>query len=59
MRTGNGAWAPRQLDVYGQVLDLACLYEALGGRLDRQTRRLLGALAEAARREWRLPAHGI
>ncbi|MDX6752244.1 glycoside hydrolase family 15 protein [Geminicoccaceae bacterium 1502E] len=59
VRTGNGAWAQRQLDVYGQVLDLACLYEILGGKLDRQTRRLLEALAEAALREWRIPDHGI
>lgn len=59
VRTGNGAFEQRQIDIYGQVLDLACLYEQLGGRLDRQQRRLLGAFAAVVEREWNVPDHGI
>jgi hypothetical protein len=45
VRVGNGAFRQRQIDVYGQVLDLALLYERLGGRLSEQYRRLLRTLA--------------
>ncbi len=33
MRTGNGAYLQLQIDVYGQMLDLALMYKALGGQL--------------------------
>jgi GH15 family glucan-1,4-alpha-glucosidase len=59
VRTGNGAYDQRQIDIYGQVLDLACLFEALGGRFDPQRRRLLDAFARLVEREWEIPDHGL
>jgi alpha,alpha-trehalase len=59
VRTGNGAWDQRQIDVYGQVLDLAVLYECLGGRLGRQEHRLLEAFAGLVEQEWTIPDHGL
>ncbi len=59
VRTGNGAFEQRQLDVYGQVLDLALLYERLGGRLGRQERRLLTTLAEQVALSWHEPDQGL
>ena len=59
VRTGNGAFDQRQIDVYGQVLDLALLYERLGGRLGRQERRLLATLAERVAATWDAPDHGL
>ena len=59
VRTGNGAFGQRQIDIYGQVLDLAWLYEELGGRLDPQQRRLLAAFAALVEREWNIPDHGL
>ena len=59
VRTGNGAWDQRQIDVYGQVLDLAVLYECLGGRLGRQEHRLLEAFAALVEKEWTIADHGL
>ena len=59
VRTGNGAYLQRQIDIYGQVLDLALLYERLGGRLDRQERRLLEAFAALVEEEWQVPDQGL
>jgi GH15 family glucan-1,4-alpha-glucosidase len=36
VRRGNGAFVQRQLDVYGEILDWAILYEALGGHSQSQ-----------------------
>ena len=59
MRVGNGAQGQRQLDVYGQTLDLALLYRGLGGRLDEQYRRLLATFAEVAASHWQEPDQGL
>ncbi|MEO5699311.1 MAG: glycoside hydrolase family 15 protein [Casimicrobiaceae bacterium] len=59
VRTGNEAYLQLQMDVYGQVLDLALMYEALGGRLDEQYRRLLDAVTRFIAAHWRDPDHGI
>ena len=59
VRTGNGAWSQRQIDVYGQILDLALLYQRLGGRLDEQYRRLLRTFAEFVVAHWQEPDQGI
>jgi alpha,alpha-trehalase len=59
VRRGNEAYRQRQLDVYGQVLDLALLYEALGGRLDEPYRRILGSLARYAELHWAEPDQGL
>ncbi len=59
VRSGNGAYLQRQIDVYGQMLDLSLLYQALGGKLDRQYRRLLAAVAKFIAAHWREPDQGI
>ena len=59
VRVGNGAYLQRQIDVYGQMLDLALMHHALGGRLDRQYRRLLTAVAKFIAAHWREPDQGI
>ena len=59
VRLGNGAFSQRQIDVYGQVLDLALLYERLGGRLSKQYRRLLRTLAAFVAAHWREPDQGM
>ena len=59
VRVGNAAYSQRQLDVYGAILDWAHLHRALGGRLDRATRRVLRAEAQFVAARWREPGNGI
>ncbi len=59
VRVGNGAHAQRQIDVYGEVLDWAATYHALGGPMPRDMRGMMGAIADFAARHWREPDHGI
>ena len=59
VRVGNGAYLQNQIDVYGQMFDLAWMYHMLGGRLDAQYRRLLGAVAAYVAAHWREPDQGI
>lgn len=60
VRVGNDAWRQRQLDVLGEVLDVA---EALGDDLDDElddfTRAFLCQLADRAVKEWREPDSGM
>ena len=59
VRRGNAASTQRQIDVYGQVLDLAVLYETLGGKLDEQDRRLIRTFVDVALQQWEEPDHGL
>jgi GH15 family glucan-1,4-alpha-glucosidase len=59
VRTGNGAYTQRQIDVYGQALDLALLFQALGGRIDEQYRRLLRTFADFVVAHWQEPDQGL
>ena len=59
VRRGNGAYLQRQIDVYGQALDLALMYQRLGGKLDEQYKRLLGAIAAFIAGHWQEPDQGI
>jgi GH15 family glucan-1,4-alpha-glucosidase len=59
VHTGNGAYLQRQIDVYGQMLDLSLLHRRLGGRLAPQYRRLLSAVAQFVKLNWREPDQGI
>lgn len=59
VRSGNGAFDQRQVDIYGQVLDLALLFERLGGRFDRQQCRLLEAFVAVVEAEWLIPDQGL
>jgi alpha,alpha-trehalase len=59
VRWGNGAAEQRQHDVYGEILDSAYQWMRHGGRIGPELWKKLETLAEAARREWRTPDHGI
>jgi alpha,alpha-trehalase len=59
VRVGNGAHRQRQIDVFGQVLDLALLYERLGARLGGSWRRLLATLADFVCEHWHEPDQGL
>jgi GH15 family glucan-1,4-alpha-glucosidase len=59
VRVGNGAHSQRQIDVYGQTLDLALLYQRLGGRLGEQYRRLLRTFADFVVAHWEEPDQGM
>lgn len=59
VRTGNGAWAQRQQDVYGALLDAAYTLRDHLTELAEPSRALLIAAVEAAAAGWRMPDHGI
>ncbi|MCZ7565586.1 MAG: glycoside hydrolase family 15 protein [Burkholderiales bacterium] len=59
VRIGNGAYTQHQIDVYGEILDLAHLYQSLGGELGEQYRRLLGTFAAFVARHWNEPDQGL
>jgi alpha,alpha-trehalase len=59
VRWGNAAADQRQHDVYGEILDCAYQWAAGGGLIDEVLWSKLRELVEAARREWRMPDHGI
>jgi GH15 family glucan-1,4-alpha-glucosidase len=58
VRIGNGAHGRGRIDVHGQALDLAWLYQGLGGRLGEQDRRSLAILAEVVADQWQAPDQG-
>ena len=59
VRVGNGAHEQRQLDVYGEVLEWALLYKALGGRLTSGQRAMITVLAGYVAQHWTQPDHGL
>ncbi|KAA0677928.1 glycoside hydrolase family 15 protein [Roseomonas genomospecies 6] len=59
VRSGNGAVDQHQMDVYGQAIDLAHLFERLGGRLCEQTRKQVEQFAACIVEHWRKPDSGI
>ena len=59
MRVGNGAASQLQLDTYGNLLDTAWLYATKGDRIDRDTGKALGEVANLVCDLWREPDHGI
>jgi GH15 family glucan-1,4-alpha-glucosidase len=59
VRVGNKATKQLQLDTYGEVVDAAYQYVIRGGRLDRQTQRMLLGLGNSVCRCWREPDEGI
>jgi len=59
VRVGNGAYRQRQIDVYGETLDLALLYQTLGEPLREQYRRLLHTFAEFVAAHWCDPDQGL
>ncbi len=59
VRTGNGAYGQEQLDVFGEVLDWAHLYETLGGRFSEDGEDFLHSLLDRVRERWDRPDRGI
>lgn len=59
VRVGNAAFRQRQHDVYGEILDWALLYRALGERPTKAGRALLSSMADLVAQEWRNPEQGI
>jgi len=59
VHVGNGAWDQRQIDNVGHMLDLANVYVALGGELDEQYRRMLGAMAAFVEAHWEEPDESL
>ena len=59
VRIGNDAATQIQLDIYGDLLQTALIYTEAGGRLDRETGRRLGEIADLVCRIWRQPDSGI
>ncbi|MGD8377706.1 MAG: glycoside hydrolase family 15 protein [Acidobacteriota bacterium] len=59
VRIGNGAVGQLQLDTYGELIDAVYEFVSRGGRLDRQTSRMLVGLGHTIVRRWREPDEGI
>ncbi|HEX3210814.1 MAG TPA: glycoside hydrolase family 15 protein, partial [Geminicoccaceae bacterium] len=58
VRVGNGGHGQAQIGLYGEALDLALLYEGLGGALGEQDRRWLASCAELVAHQWQTPDQG-
>lgn len=59
VRIGNAASDQLQLDVYGEVIEAAAELVRRGGRLDRESQRMLGSFGEYVCRHWRQADDGI
>ncbi|MFC9976631.1 glycoside hydrolase family 15 protein [Spirillospora sp. NPDC127200] len=59
VRIGNKAFEQFQIDVYGQVLDAALVFQQATGALSAEHRSGLFDIVEAAARVWREPDDGI
>ena len=59
VRVGNGAWAQRQLDVYGELLAAVHRLKDQLPDLDGAERALLAGLADVAARAWTEPDRGM
>lgn len=59
VRIGNAAWNQHQLDAYGSVVMAAASYVMRGGRISRDSQRMLVRLGKTVCREWRQADHGI
>jgi GH15 family glucan-1,4-alpha-glucosidase len=59
VRIGNGALEQRQLDVYGDFVQTAWLYQRAGATLDADTARRVAEIADLVCSIWREPDSGI
>ncbi|MBA3305064.1 MAG: glycoside hydrolase family 15 protein [Thermoleophilaceae bacterium] len=59
VRTGNEAWRQRQLDVYGEVVDVAHLLREDLEEIDAQAPAFVAQLADRAAEEWDQPDSGM
>lgn len=59
VRTGNGAYRQRQIDVYGELLDSALLYRTLGGRINHAAGGMMKDAADFVASHWQEPDQGL
>jgi GH15 family glucan-1,4-alpha-glucosidase len=59
VRIGNAAYSQRQLDIFGEVLEAAYNYVAIGGYIGNNDWRLLETFVDAACELWQEPDSGI
>jgi GH15 family glucan-1,4-alpha-glucosidase len=59
VRVGNGAAGQTQLDVYGEILDLAWRWHRRGHSVDDEYWRFLTGLVDAAAAAWKHPDAGM
>ena len=59
VRTGNGAWTQRQLDVYGELMGAVFTLREHLTDLDQVTREFLMAVVETAAQRWTQKDQGI
>ncbi len=59
VRWGNGAATQRQHDAYGEIVDAAYQWARRHGKLTPELWPSIREMVEMARRNWRLPDHGI
>lgn len=59
VRIGNGAAKQSQLDIYGELLEMAWEWHANGHETDRTYWNFLADVVNAVCRRWREPDHGI
>jgi GH15 family glucan-1,4-alpha-glucosidase len=59
VRTGNGASAQQQLDIYGEVILAADTFATAGGKIDATGARMLAGLGPVICETWREPDSGI
>ena len=59
VRVGNAAWSQQQIDVYGELLDVAHRLDDQITEMDLDMRAFLVGLADSAARRWHQPDRGI
>jgi alpha,alpha-trehalase len=59
VRVGNGAFAQRQNDVFGAVLDSVYLHTKMGGHIPQRLWSVIQDQARCAANAWQLPDQGI
>ncbi len=59
VRAGNGAHGQRQMDVFGELLDWAEIFSAIGGRIDGDATAMLTNVADYVAANWRDPDQGL
>lgn len=59
VRIGNGAHDQRQMDVFGELLDWADIYAAIGGSFDDSSKQMHRKLADFVAETWDQPDQGL
>ena len=59
VRIGNAAYTQRQVDIYGEMLNQAFLYQILDGPLEPGECQIFSELADHVAAHWQEPGHSI